>query len=76
MRLFTVFPHMQQPSHYRAEAARARRLARDVGHPEAQEALERMAHEYEALAAELERGSADMTSPEPLSAQQERSPVG
>ncbi len=57
---------MQSASYYRQEAARARRLARTINHPEAHEALERMSRDYDDIAEDLDRGAIEITHPSRL----------
>ena len=57
---------MQKAHYYYDQAARARRLARSVGDPRLRDMLERMAGDYEDLAADLDRGIVEIRSPERL----------
>jgi hypothetical protein len=55
---------MQEPSYYRAQALRARRLAEAITDPQAEEALKQLAHDYEEIADDLERENEIDTPPE------------
>jgi hypothetical protein len=55
---------MRELGYYRAEAARARRLANSINHPEARDALLKMAKDYEEIAVDLERGAIEVKHPE------------
>lgn len=57
---------MHDASQYRAEAQRARRLARSITHPEVVSDLERIARHYEEMAEDLERGADRLRYPELL----------
>jgi len=51
---------MRELGYYREEAARARRLASSINHPEARKALLTMAKDYEEIAIDLERGAIEV----------------
>ena len=57
---------MQDPSYYRSQAARARRLAQSQTNRDVQSLLERVAHDYEELAVDLEKGAVEIRHPEML----------
>jgi hypothetical protein len=57
---------MQEARYYRREAARARRLANAINHPDARDALLNMAKDYEEIATDLERGAVKIDHPELL----------
>ena len=54
---------MQDPRYYRNEAARARRLVGAINHPEARDALLKMAKDYDEIAVDLERGAINIEHP-------------
>lgn len=58
---------MQDAAHYRAEAQRARRLARSITHPEVVANLERLARNYDEIAEDLEKGAEQIRHPHLLS---------
>lgn len=57
---------MQEPSYYRQQAERARRLARSSTRGDIEEQLLRMAQEYEELAEDLDSGAIEIRHPELL----------
>lgn len=63
---------MREARYYRDEAARANRLASAINHPEAREALLKMAKEYGEFAIDFEKGAVEIRHPE-LMAQQQQS---
>jgi hypothetical protein len=55
---------MHSAEYYRGQAARARRLARDIGTREAAGPLERIAVDYDDIADDLETGAVEIRHPE------------
>jgi hypothetical protein len=55
---------MQDPSYYRSQAARARRLALVPNDRETQDTLLQMAQDYLDLVEDLERGAIEIRHPE------------
>ena len=55
---------MYDPSYYRDQAQRARRLARSVTIHDVEAQLLRMAQDYDDLAVDLERGAIEIRHPE------------
>ena len=63
---------MRELGYYRQEAARARRLANSINHPEARDALLKMAKDYDEIALDLERGAIEISDPKLMPQQQTR----
>jgi len=57
---------MQDADYYRAQAERARRMARSITNAEAERLLLQMAREYDDLAEDLEHGAVEIRHPELL----------
>jgi hypothetical protein len=55
---------MMDAAYYRDQAARARRLAEDVGNREMQEQLKRIAVDYDEIAEDIELGAIEVRHPE------------
>ena len=55
---------MQDPSHYRDQSERARRLARSVTSRDVEALLQQVAQDYEDLAVDLETGAVEVRHPE------------
>ena len=55
---------MHDPSHYRQQAQRARRLARSATNFEVEALLSQMAQEYDDIAVDLENGAVEVRHPE------------
>lgn len=62
---------MQSAPYYRDQAARARRLAKEILEEDACAVLEGMAVDFDHIAEDLERGAIDITHPSLLPQQQE-----
>jgi hypothetical protein len=63
---------MREVRYYREEAARARRLANAINHPEARDALLKMAKDHDEIAADLETGAIEIRHPELMPQRQSR----
>ena len=61
---------MRELGYYRQEAARARRLAISINHPEARDALLKMAKDYDEIAADLQQGAIEVRHPDLMPQQQ------
>ena len=61
---------MREARYYREEAARAYRLARAINHPDARDALLKMANEYGEIATDLETGAVEIRHPELMTPEQ------
>jgi hypothetical protein len=57
---------MHPPGYYREQAERARRIARLMHQPGINDALQRMAQDFEDIACDLETGAVDVRHPELL----------
>ena len=55
---------MQRPDYYRAQAERARRLARSINHPDVIKQLQQMARDYDDIVDDLEVGAIEIRHPE------------
>jgi hypothetical protein len=63
---------MHDPSYYRSQAARVRRLVMVPSDRETQETLQRMAQDYLDIAVDLESGAVEIRHPELMPQKQQR----